>query len=292
MGSGLFLCLQSFTIATQHSLQKKKPAAYSKFSKDRKQKEEKEESSWKVSPQMGACLAYSLPFIAGGTFLAYQFYTRCFDKSKSLTMKNIIETVRNLDVQQKCILLPAFMVFTHFSKRIFECFFVHKYSAKSHKLNLKGLRLVLGISAGYATLSFGCMFYQNKAPREYNETRVKIGTAVWALGLLGNGYHHWILSTLRKDAKSVKNVTDKKKKYSIPNGGLFGLVWTPHYFFELMGWYGIAITANTLNYWMAALGYTSYLSGRAKSTQEWYLNVFKDDTRLDGNNRKALVPFL
>lgn len=204
----------------------------------------------------------------------------------------MIETVRNLNVQQKSILLPAAMVFAHFSKRIFECFFVHKYSAKPHAMNLRTGRLVFGISSGYAMACFGCMYFQNKAPREYNQTRVNIGIGVYALGLLGNAYHHHILSTLRKDAESVKNETDKKKKYSIPKGGLFGLVWTPHYFFELMGWYGIAITANTLNYWMMAGAYTSYLTGRAKSTEEWYLNVFEGDARLDGNKRKAIIPFL
>lgn len=204
-------------------------------------------------------------------------------------MKNVMDTVRNLSVQQKYMLLPTFMVFAHFSKRIFECWFVHKYSAKESKMSFKSLRGALAISAGYGMASFGSMYYQNIAPRVYNQKRVNIGIGVWALGLLGNAYHHYILSSLRKDAKSVQNVTDKKKKYSVPKGGLFGLVWTPHYFFELMGWYGIAITAGTLNYWLMAFGYSSYLSGRAVSTADWYLNVFPEE---ESNNRKALVPFL
>merc|ERR1719410_2723231 len=179
------------------------------------------------------------------------------------------------------------MVLAHFSKRILECALVHKYSAKSHRLSVRSFRLIMGISSGYAMSSLGCMYYQNINPRVYNKLRVNIGVGVFTLGLLGNAYHHWILSSLRKDAKSVRDETDKKKKYSIPKGGLFGLVWTPHYFFELMGWYGIAITANTLNYWLGAAIYTSYLSGRAISTQDWYLKTFEDDERLDGNNRKA-----
>ena len=78
IASGLFVLFESYMIATLHPQQKKKPAAYSKFSKDKKNTDNKakEVSGLKMSPQLGASLAYSLPFLTGASFLCYQFYTR------------------------------------------------------------------------------------------------------------------------------------------------------------------------------------------------------------------------
>jgi len=283
VASVLFSVQQLYFTATLNGKQRTKPAAYSKFSKN------KENSQYvEVGPRMGATLAYILPFIASSTFLCYQFYSRYYqDKAQPISLESVSQTLRSLTSKEKYVLAPTAMVFTHFLKRILECTFLHKYSAKN-------VRLVgaLGISASYAMLNMGCMYFQNQAPSEYHETRWRIGAGVWLLGLVGNLYHHYILSTLRKDAKSVQTESDNKKKYTIPSGGLFGYVWCPHYLFELMGWYGIAITSNTLNYWLMAGVYSSYLSGRAKSTEDWYLSTFEGDSQLTGNQRKAILPFL
>eukprot|EP01083_Nonionella_stella_P000162 481_1 len=179
------------------------------------------------------------------------------------------------------------MVLCHFSKRILETTFLHKFSAKQSRV--KG---AMAISTGYAFLTSGCMYLHDQSTLHYNEKRFKIGATVWAIGIVGNLYHHYVLSTLRSDATKAKAEKDKKKKYSIPVGGLFGLVWCPHYLFELVGWYGIAIVSNTFNYWLMATCYSSYLSGRAKSTEQWYLDTFRGDERLSDNNRKAILPFL
>ncbi|CAI0464587.1 unnamed protein product, partial [Linum tenue] len=38
----------------------------------------------------------------------------------------------------------------------------------------------------------------------------------------------------------------KKKEYKIPKGGMFELVICPHYLFEILGFYGIALISQTL----------------------------------------------
>ena len=101
------------------------------------------------------------------------------------------------------------------------------------------------------------------------------------------------MATLRKkDAVDLSEETEKKEKYPIPKGGLFALCWCPHYLFELVGWVGIAIVSNHFNYWLTVVVFTSSLSGRAKSTEDWYLEVFAGEPELDGNRRTALIPFL
>lgn len=56
-----------------------------------------------------------------------------------------------------------------------------------------------------------------------------------AVGEAGNFCHHRILASLRAN--------DGDTKYVPPSGGLFDLVAAPHYFFELVAWWGIGMVA-------------------------------------------------
>lgn len=62
----------------------------------------------------------------------------------------------------------------------------------------------------------------------------------------------------------------------------------PHYFFELVAWFGIAVTSQDLNVFLVFMSMFSYLLMRSKATKEWYL------TNIQGfpKDRKLLVPFL
>ena len=44
------------------------------------------------------------------------------------------------------------------------------------------------------------------------------------------------------------------KAYSVPQGGLFPLVATPHYLFEIVAWLGIALAAQQLNALLVTAG--------------------------------------
>jgi very-long-chain enoyl-CoA reductase len=73
-----------------------------------------------------------------------------------------------------------------------------------------------------------------------------------------------------------------------PEGGLFSFVAAPHYFFEVIGWVGIGVVAQQLNAIFVALSMASYLSGRAKSTNDFYLKTF-DESEWP-RSRKAILP--
>ena len=60
----------------------------------------------------------------------------------------------------------------------------------------------------------------------------------WQVGQLGNLWHHWLLARMRSAGGTG---------YAIPRGGLFDLVTMPHYFFELLAWFGIAAVGAALN---------------------------------------------
>jgi len=97
-------------------------------------------------------------------------------------------------------------------------------------------------------------------------------------------YHHNILASLRRRGNS-----GTEKKYVAPSGGLFEYVATPHYFFELVAWLGIAFAAQDLNAFLVFFSMSSYLSGRAISQNEWNRKKFGNEW---GMEKRALVPFV
>ena len=70
-------------------------------------------------------------------------------------------------------------------------------------------------------------------------------------------------------SKHVAKSGEGKTEYKPPAGGLFEYVSAPHYLFELVGWFGIALAAEHLNAFLVAACMTSYLSGRAVATSRW-----------------------
>jgi hypothetical protein len=90
--------------------------------------------------------------------------------------------------------------------------------------------------------------------------------------MAGNLYHHYLLANLRGGSKK----TDGEKKYVAPKGGLFNYVAAPHYFFELLGWLGIAVVAQQMNAYLVFLSMASYLSGRAYSQNGWNRSEFSE----------------
>ena len=80
-----------------------------------------------------------------------------------------------------------------------------------------------------------------------------------------------------------------KSAYSVPHGGLFGVVAMPHYFFELCAWLGVALVAQQLNALLVFGGMASYLGGRAVATSRWYRAQFGAAWPA---GRRHLVPFV
>ena len=119
---------------------------------------------------------------------------------------------------------------------------------------------------------------------------LKIGLLAFLIGEFGNLYHHYLLSTLRKDSPKNEMKADipAKSNYSIPKGALFEYVTMPHYLFELIAWLGIAIVAQDFNVFMVFASMFTYLLTRAKATKTWYLKNVENYPV----ERKFLIPFL
>ena len=136
-----------------------------------------------------------------------------------------------------------------------------------------------------------------------------IALGLFAVGQLGNLYHHVLLARMRtpEENKSTMEVaatpitaealgsappttgTPSMSTYKVPSGGLFSLVTMPHYFFEVVAWLGVALAAQQLNALLVAGGMASYLSGRAVASTRWYKQRFG---KAYPASRKHMVPFV
>lgn len=220
---------------------------YSKFAK--------ESAKFKISSKLGMLIIYSPAFITCLTFLLQQ---------KLKNNNTIIPILSSLI----------------FFKRILEVLFLHKYSGFTE--------LAAAVPGGtmYAIYSFIINIYTlsiiNKTT--VNDFNFKIGLIVYLIGMFGNFYHHYILTTLRPSNVDAKKL---KKKYVIPTGGLFDYVTCPHYFFECILWLGLAIISKHINSYLVCFAMTSYLSGRAKTTADYYKTKFDNYPK-----RNHIIPFI
>jgi len=154
--------------------------------------------------------------------------------------------------------------------------FVHRYSGNMP------LDTAVTIGTSYL-LSTVTMIYAQHLSRGLPDPPVDLlypGVVVFAVGIAGNLYHHYLLSRLRVDGG--------EKGYKIPRGGLFELVTCPHYLFEITGFFGFAMIGQTVYALAVATGTAAYLAGRSCATRRWYASKFEEfPARI-----KALVPFV
>lgn len=169
----------------------------------------------------------------------------------------------------------------HFSKRCLEVMFLHKYSGRTDRATPSAIGVYYALVA--VLIAYGSDQTINPSPE-----MTLVGTVVFAVGIMGNFYHHFLLAKLRtghgSDGKSSKT------KYVAPKGCLFYYVATPHYFFELIGWVGIAIVSNHLNVYLVLTTMASYLGGRSVAQNEF--NRVKFDETDWPRDRKNLIPFV
>lgn len=154
--------------------------------------------------------------------------------------------------------------------------FVHKYSGSM------ALETAITICSSY-TISTWTMIYAQYLSEEHNEPTIDlkyVGIVLFIIGIVGNFYHHHILSNLR---------TKGNREYKIPKGGLFDLVICPHYLFEIIEFIGVSCIAQTTYALAFTLGTMFYLTGRSYATREWYLLKFGEKF---GSDVKVLIPYV
>lgn len=163
----------------------------------------------------------------------------------------------------------------HFFKRNFEVLFIHKYSGKM------ALDSAILISISYFSSTALMIYTQNlsKALPQPSTDLKSTGIALFLIGIIGNFYHHYLLSQTRKKGETG---------YKIPKGGLFSIIICPHYLFEITLYFGFAFISQTIYSLCFAIATAMYLSGRSYATRKWYVSKFENFP----HHVKALIPFV
>jgi very-long-chain enoyl-CoA reductase len=241
----LLTALQIVLICSQYSLEAgESPTPYSKFACGKK-----------LIGSIPSRYAMLLIYLPAFSFSLYQMISMPIEEN--LRVKTLIN----------CIIV-------HFLKRVVEVMFVHKYSG----VTSASLSVFIGIY--YAFTSWIILHFQGKVKLSDNSMAYHLaGLALFIIGEIGNAYHHFLLSALRKQPND--------KSYIAPSGGLFAFVATPHYFFELLAWFGLAVISQQGNAYLVAFSMLSYLAGRSVSTNRW------NKKHIQGyRSRKNLIPFI
>ncbi|KAL5197080.1 hypothetical protein ABZP36_000592 [Zizania latifolia] len=170
----------------------------------------------------------------------------------------------------------------HFLKRVLEVMFIHQYSGSM------AVDTAFTISTSYVLMATGMIYAQHLTSGLPDPPLDLLypGVLVFAVGVAGNFYHHRLLSQLRTTKQG--GAGGGEKAYKIPTGGLFGLVTCPHYLFEIVGFFGFAMIAQTVHSLAVAAGTAAYLAGRSCATRRWYESKFEDFPE----HIKALVPYV
>jgi len=175
------------------------------------------------------------------------------------------------------------MVGVHFTKRVLEVLFLHSFAGSP----TEDLMSSSVIGAFYALESW-CL---TKDGVGASGSLMFLGLVVFCIGITGNLYHHMLLASLRKPSNALlaSSPLPAQGKYKIPQGGLFGLVTCPHYMFECLAFWGIAIVSSSLIPLTIAVHLTLFLSGQSSSTRRWYVDKFGDKWPKE---RKNMIPFV
>ncbi|RIA87657.1 3-oxo-5-alpha-steroid 4-dehydrogenase-domain-containing protein [Glomus cerebriforme] len=154
--------------------------------------------------------------------------------------------------------------------------------------------LINGYSNGRWISVFG-----NYSEEKCKEPLFIIGVIIYFIGMWINIEHDNILFEMRKKNSSSKkseksskiddNSVNDKKKYFIPNEGLFNYISCPNYLGETIEWIGFAIACwYDLPALLFALATPANLFPRARQTLKWYRENFKEYPK----ERKAIIPFV
>jgi very-long-chain enoyl-CoA reductase len=164
----------------------------------------------------------------------------------------------------------------HFSRRIVECLWVHRYADR---------RVPLSDAIGEYLYywGFGAWIAHSMASRTSLDLVVALGLVLFFLGETGNGWAHLKLRALRRP---------NTKERGIPKGGLFNWVSCANYSYEIVTWTGFCIATRTLAAGLYWVGVVAVLMSWAKKRHARYHDYFdgSEGRPLYPKQRQALIP--
>jgi len=209
----------------------------------------------------------------------------------------------------------------HYARRLYEVFFIHDYRRPRPSIEILS-------TVYYSIFALWFAWGLRDPPFSYNgccsiqSASFIIGIVLFSIGEIGNFICHRMLFQLSskrdhqlkvngepglRDSLSSSHppeeevrpmIRDKevieKSKHVIPRGFLFEYVSCPHYFFELLTWFGYMVFSWTLATLIFFIVSFIALVDRASKTHKRYHTEFDGQEGREAypRSRKALIPFL
>ncbi|ETO13839.1 hypothetical protein RFI_23529 [Reticulomyxa filosa] len=180
--------------------------------------------------------------------------------------------------------LNAFLWSLHYIRRTAEVILLHEYKRTDP------IAKAIGSGIYYGLLGALCGWCTHvEVWKRYglpSKTMMALGLLIFALGEIGNCYHHFLLARMRPLGVSG---------HVIPIGGFFELVSCPHYTFEICTWIGYVLwTGFTYGSLLMLLASCVILFGFAKKRHQEYVKEFngKGGRPLYPTHRRMLIPFI
>jgi len=169
------------------------------------------------------------------------------------------------------------MCILHFLKRVVETLFLHRYSGEVAPY------ISIMIAFAYVQMAAARLYYQSLVPAAFYEGHdnlLYVGLVLFFVGQMGNLYHHYLQTTWKRG---------KNLQYVVPHGGMFSLIACPHYFFEIIAFFGFSLVAQDLFGFLGTFGVIGNLFGRSVATSNYYRQKFKENYP---SSRKHIIPYL
>jgi 3-oxo-5-alpha-steroid 4-dehydrogenase 1 len=122
------------------------------------------------------------------------------------------------------------------------------------------------------------------------DTLFVLGLLMGIVGAYINVSSDEIILRLAREKDRQAKLSDGKKRYVVPSGGLYAYVASPNYLGEIIEWTGFALMAGLNSAAVAFAVWTAAnLVPRAWANRAWYREQFKDKYPA---SRRAIIPFV
>ena len=177
---------------------------------------------------------------------------------------------------------------THFLRRLWECWRVHRFSASSRQHVLVLLFGVLFYTALILSPVIDQLKQADTGVTQAAGTDMAtsaIAVIVFVSGSVWQHHCHCALAELRKPASS----NSVASTYSIPRGSGFSYLLCPHYTAELLVYLSFVMLRSCLLQWLALVWTAVNLSITAHKTRHWYASKWP---HADWTSKWNIVPFV
>ena len=207
-----------------------------------------------------------------------------FPATGCLVESNVKNFAENTNMQYFFVALWSL----HFLRRTIEVLFVHEYKRKMPIIESLGAPIYYWFFAFWIGMA---LRHDNGYRQTYLPVLI-VGCAIFLIGESGNCKCHLQLRAFRKQKR--KAAFSKKSKHVLTYGFMFEYVSCPHYFFEILTWFGFVLTAWTLSSLFFLLATIATLVTYSYKKHGAYKQEFdgQDGRELYPGNRKALMPFI